>query len=148
MAQRKSKFTSLSTPGHKQDCSNYLVELVLLRQNKGKKLPEFFWREQRFKWRYKKEIQACRKFIKKYGEPAVLSAAIDNVDLSSWSDFARVEFILQKIEEGRRLRALPKDSTGVVVETVKVADDYRDFIPPKSKLGLFDRLKELTSGEE
>lgn len=148
MAKRKSKFTSISTPGHKHDCSNHLVELAFLRQNKGKKLPEFFWREQRYKWRYRKEIQACRKFIKKYGEPLVLWAAINDLRITSWQDFAHVEFILQKLEEKRTLRALPKDLTPVAPETVKVSEDYRDFEPAKSKLGLFDRLKELNSGEE
>ncbi|MBV1929853.1 MAG: hypothetical protein KUG81_10140 [Gammaproteobacteria bacterium] len=148
MAKRKSKFTSFSTPGHKQDCSNHLVELAFLRQNKGKRLPEFFWREQRYKWRYRKEVQACRKFIKKYGEGPVLLAAIENLTITTWTDFGHVEYLLQKHAERRRLRALPKDNTPVVPESVKVTEDYRDFEPAKPKLGLFDRLKELSNGEE
>jgi len=148
MKKNKSKFTSFSTPGHKQDCSNHLVELAFLRQNKGKKLPEFFWREQRYKWRYRKKVQGCRKFIKKYGEGAVLLAAINNLSIATWTDFAHVEFILQKTEERRRLKSLPKDETPVEPETVKVIEDYRDFEPAKPRLGLFDRLKELSNGEE
>ena len=70
MASRKSKFTSLSTPGTRQDCSNYLVELAFLKSNRGIRLPPKFWQQVKYKFRYRREIQACRKFIKKYGEGA------------------------------------------------------------------------------
>lgn len=144
--KRKARFNSLSTPGVKQDCSNYLVELIFLRSNKGTKLPSKFWQLQRFKWRYRREIQACRKFIKNFGEPAVLSIAIDHPEITTWTDFARVEFLLQQIEEGRVRRALPKDTTDVVKDSVKVSEDLRDFTPPAPKKNLFDRLKELNNG--
>lgn len=144
--KRKSRFSSLSTPGLKQDCSNYLVELVFLRSNKGTRLPAKFWQEQRYKWRYRNEIQACRKFIKKYGEPAVLSIAMHNQNVTTWTDFAKIEFLLQQIEESRVRRALPKDTSDVIEETVKVEADHRDFTPRGPKKGLFERLKELNDG--
>ena len=148
MAKRKSRFNSLSTPGLRQDCSNYLVELVFLRANKGNKLPSKFWQQQRYKWRYRKEIQACRKFIKKYGEPSVLYIAIHNQSVTTWTDFGKVEFLLQKLEERRQRLALPKDTSLVKPESVKVTKDYRDFVPTPRKGGLFERLKELNSGAE
>ena len=148
MAKNKTRFSSLSTPGLKQDCSNYLVELVFLRANKGTRLPAKFWQLQRYKWRYGKEIQACRKFIKKYGEPAILNLAIENQRVTTWTDFAHLEFLLQKVEERRVRVSLPKDSSPVTKETVEVAEDFRDFTPAQSKKSLFDRLKELSDGEE
>lgn len=144
--KRKSRFNSLSTPGLKQDCSNYLVELVFLRSNKGTRLPAKFWQQQRYKWRYRNEIQACRKFIKKYGEPAVLYIALHDQSITTWRDFAKVEFLLQQIEESRTRRALPKDISPVEEESVKVSTDHRDFTPPARKKNLFDRLKELNNG--
>ena len=148
MAKRKNKarFTSLSS-GTPQDCSNYLVELAFLKRNKGTRLPPKFWQQQRYKWAYRKEIQACRKFIKKYGEPSVLYIAMNN-HITSWSDFAHIEFLLQKIAERSRRLATPKDTTPVTKETVKVASDHRDFTPLPNKQGLFSILNVLNIGEE
>jgi hypothetical protein len=145
--KKKARFNSLSTPGHRVECSNYLVELAFLKKNKGSKLPPKFWQLQRYKWWYRKEIQACRKFVKKYGEAYVLHVALHN-HITTWTDFGRVEFLLQKFAERRERLASPKDTSGVILESVKVTEDYRDFTPqPKSK-GLFERLEELTRGEE
>jgi len=148
MKKKKAKFDSLSTPGVKQDCSNYLVELVFLRQNYGKRLKPKFWQEVKYKFRYKREIQACRRFIKKYGEPIVLYIAIQHKDLRSWTDFAHIEFLLQQKMESFQRRALPKDATSVQTETVKVTNDLRTFTPSAPKKGLFERLKELSSGQK
>lgn len=148
MAKRKARFQSLSTPGTKQDCSNYLVELAFLRQNHGKRLPPKFWQQTRYKFKYRREIQACRKFIKKYGESKVLYVATHNKDLRSWTDFGRVEFLLQQLSERDERRALPKDNTGVPTETVHVDVDLRNQRPRVQKKGLFDRLKELRNGQE
>ena len=141
--KKKARFSSLSTPGLKQDCSNYLVELVFLRSNKGARLPSKFWQQQRYKWRYRNEIQACRKFIKKFGEPAVLYVAMHYQDVITWRDFAKVEFLLQQLAERKARRALPKDISKVSKEAIKVTEDYRDFTPQAPKKSLFDRLEEL-----
>ena len=148
MAKRKkARFNSLSTPGLKQECSNYLVELAFLKRNKGTRLPSKFWQQQRYKWLYRKEIQACRKFVKKYGEPAVLHIAMNN-HITTWADFAHIEFLLQQVAERSVRLAAPKDTSEVEKESVKVAEDFRDFTAPQPKLGLFDRLKELNSGKK
>ncbi len=145
--QKKARFNSLSTPGLRQECSNYLVELAFLKRNRGTRLPSKFWQQQRYKWQYRKEIQACRKFIKKYGEPTVLYVAMNN-HITTWTDFAHLEFLLQRLAERQVRLAAPKDTSEVKRETVKVANDHRDFTPTPRKLGLFDRLKELSSGEK
>jgi hypothetical protein len=141
--KKKARFSSLSTPGLKQDCSNYLVELIFLRSNKGTRLPSKFWQQQRYKWRYRNEIQACRKFIKKFGEPAVLYVAMHHQDIITWRDFAKVEYLLQQLEESKARRALPKDTSQVSKEAVKVKEDFRDFTPPAPRKSLFERLEEL-----
>lgn len=143
--KNKARFNSLSTSGHKQDCSNYLVELAFLKRNKGTKLPEKFWQLQRYKWQYRKEIQACRKFIKKYGEAATLSIAMNN-HLTTWTDFAHIEFLLQRVAEQSVRLSAPKDTSSVTTESVKVDKDLRDFTPTPKKKNLFERLKELNSG--
>jgi len=146
MSKRKARFNSLSTPGSKQDCSNYLVELVFLRQNHGKRLAPKFWQQVKYKFRYKREIQACRRFIKKYGEPSVLYVAIHNKKLRSWTDFGHIEFLLQQRLESAKRRALPKDDSPVQTEEIKVDKDLRNYTPKEPKKGLFERLKELKNG--
>jgi len=142
---KKARFNSLSTPGHRQDCSNYLVELAFLKNNKGSKLPPKFWQLHKYKWQYRREIQACRKFIKKYGESVVLYVAMHN-HIVTWTDFAKVEFLMQKIAERNVRLASPKDKSDVKSEVIEVKEDFRDFIPRPSKKGLFERLKELNNG--
>jgi hypothetical protein len=146
--KKKSRFNSLSTPGNRQDLSNYLVELAFLRQNRGNPLPPKFWQQTRYKARYRREIMACRKFIKKYGEPFVLSVALKNY-IRSWTDFARIEFLLQQKKESLERKASPKDSTPVEKEFSQESSDLRDFDIPQTKTkSLFERLKELQGGEE
>lgn len=148
MAKRKSKFNSLSTPGVRQELSNYLVELAFLRQNRGAKLKPYFWKDVKYKFRYRREIMACRKFIKKYGEPFVLSVAMSNY-ITTWTDFAKVEFLLQQKAESARRKQSPKDTSAVVNDFNRETEDLRDYTLPKpKKRSLFERLKELNNGEK
>lgn len=145
MAKRKSKFNSLSTPGVRQDASNYLVELVFLRQNYGQRLPPKFWQQTKYKFRYRREIQACRKFIKKYGESVVLYIALHNPNISTWTDFGHIEFLLQQREEAKIRMAALKDNTPIEILSEKTDIDLRENKGPKKKGGLFERLKELNN---
>ncbi len=146
MSKRKSKFNSLSTPGVKQELSNYLVELAFMRQNRGAKLKPYFWRDTKYKFRYRREIMACRKFVKKYGESFVLSIALAN-HIRTWTDFAKIEFLLQQKAESQMRKALPKDSTPIEDDFIKETEDLRDFSLAKPKKhSLFERLKELNNG--
>lgn len=135
---KKARFNSLSTPGLKQDCSNYLVELVFLRKNDGKKLEPRFWTSTKYKFRFSNEIKACRKFIKKYGEAAVLHVAIHNY-ITTWTDFATLEVLLQNVVERKKRLAAPKDLSEVA-PTEKTSK--RNFTFTKQH-GYFERLKEL-----
>jgi len=144
MVKRKARFNSLSTPGTKQDCSNYLVELAFLRDNHGLRLPAKFWQQHRYKFRYRREIQACRKFIKKYGEPAVLLIAMAN-HITTWTDYAKVEFLLQQIKERKERLAEPKDMSSVKPEVVEDLEDLRvDRKQVPKPLGLFEKLEEFS----
>ena len=144
MKKRKTRFSSLSTPGTKQDCSNYLVELAFLRANHGTKLTPKFWQAPKYKFRYRREIQACRKFIKKYGEPTVLYIALHN-HITTWTNYGNVEFLLQKrVEKFRRL-AQPKDDSPIRTEGVIPSIDLRENrTPAPKKMGLFERLEEIS----
>jgi len=144
MTKKKAKFNSLSTPGTKQDLSNYLVELAFLRDNHGNRLPSKFWQLSRYKFRYRREIQACRKFIKKYGEPYVLYIALKN-HITTWTDFAKIEFLCQqRLEQDQRL-AQPKDTSPVEAEGVVSSIDLREHrVSAPEKMGLFDKLEEMS----
>ena len=143
MAKRKARFNSLSTPGTKQDLSNYLVELVFLRQNKGIKLPKKFWQLNRYKFRYRREIQACRKFIKNYGEPVVLHIALKNY-ITSWTDYAKIEFLAQARKEAVERANSPKDLSPVVSLSEESGEDLRENKPTRSRRrGLFAKIEEI-----
>jgi len=103
--KKKARFNSLSTPGTRQDASNYLVELAFLRANHGIKLKPKFWQQTKYKFRYRREIQAVRKFIKKHGEAAVLSVAISNY-IRTWTNYGQIEAQLQKIKERARFNTI------------------------------------------
>lgn len=144
--KRKSKFNSLSTPGVRQDLSNYLVELIFLRSNKGIKLPSRFWRQIKYKFRYMREIKACRKFIKTYGEPAVLFVVKNNY-LTTFTDYAQMEVFLQKYKEAAERKSAAKDNSPVELEPISRGKDLRDFVKPvQEKIGLFKKLEELENG--
>lgn len=144
MTKRKARFSSLSTPGVKQDCSNYLVELAFLRANHGTKLTPRFWQQTKYKFRYRREIQACRKFIKKYGEPSVLYVAMHN-HIITWTNYGNVEFLLQqRVEKFKRI-AEAKDTSPVKSEDVISSIDLRENrIPVPKKMGLFEKLEEMS----
>jgi len=143
VAKRKSRFNSLSTPGTKQDLSNYLVELAFLRQQHGQKLPPKFWQLGKYKFRYRREIQACRKHIKKYGESVILYIALKNY-ITSWTDYAKIEVLAQARKEiAERIRA-PKDKSEVSQESEILGLDLRGQTNsrPKKK-GLFEKIEEI-----
>lgn len=148
MAEKKvktPKFPSLTTPGARQDVSNYLVELAFLRENKGFPLPPKFWNEVKYKFRYKREIQACRRFIKTYGYEAILKIAKENY-ITTWTDFAQIEVMCQKIIAAQERLLLPKDKSAPTKDFTQTKEDYRGTVNIQPKKGLFDRLSELDNG--
>lgn len=142
MAKRKNKFNSLSTPGLRQELSNYLVELAFLRSNKLIRLPQKFWQLVKYKFRYRREIMACRKFIKKYGEATILFIAQNNYVIS-WTDYAKIEVLLQKYKESQDRLLLPKDFSSVPSSIKKRGVDLRESSSLPSKKGLFEKLEEI-----
>lgn len=148
VAKKKSaaKFNSHSTPGHQMELSAWLVELAMTRQNQGVKLPERFWTDSRWKFRFGREIQAVRKFIKEFSEPAILKISLKNY-ITTYTDYAQMQFLLQKIKESVARLALPKDTSDVAPESIPEGPDLRDYkIDIKKKKGLFERLEEIKNG--
>ena len=147
MKKRKSRFNSLSTPGTKQDLSNYLVELAFLRTNHGIKMPPRFWRLAKYKFRYMREIKGVRKFIKEYGEPTVLHIALNNY-ITTWTKYDQLHVLAQKYKESIERRKSPKDTTPVLPENVSRGDDLRGQVNRRPrKRGLFEKIEELENGK-
>ena len=143
MAKRKQKFNSLSTPGLRQDLSNYLVELAFLRSNHGQRMPEKFWRIPKYKFRYMREIKGVRKFIKDYGEPIVLHIALGNY-ITTWTKYDNLHVLAQKrVASKERQRAI-KDLTPVLSQSRKLGTDLRgQTVRRPRKKGLFEKIEEL-----
>lgn len=143
MSKKKIKIQSLSTPGHNMFVRSWLAELVMTRANKGQKLKPYFWRDSRWKWKYTSEVKAVSKFIKKYGEAAVVKVVSENRKIFTFASYGEMEVLLQK-EHGRIERLLlPKDNTEVTSEEPEVVTDLRGPRLSISKKGLFQRLAEL-----
>jgi hypothetical protein len=143
------KFPSHSTPGHEMDLGTWLVELALTRKNCGVKLPPRFWSLVQYKFAFMREIKAVKKFIKEYGEKAVLRIALREY-LTTYTDYGQMEVFLQKIKESAERLALPKDTSEVKPESLThTGPDLRDEKPKmQKKLGTFERLKELQNGSQ
>lgn len=88
---------------------------------------------------------ACRKFIKKYDEATILFIAQNNY-ITSWTDYANLEVLLQKYKEKSNRRLLPKDHTLVEDELNTKGVDLRDYISLSCKKGLFEKLEEIENG--
>tara|TARA_R100001244_G_scaffold114566_1_gene84908 strand:+ start:559 stop:1008 length:450 start_codon:yes stop_codon:yes gene_type:complete len=143
MAKRKQKFNSLSTPGLRQDLSNYLVELAFLKDNRGIRLPAKFWQNPRYKFRYMREIKGVRKFIKDYGEPIVLEIALKN-HITTWTKYDNLHVMAQKIKVRGERRLAPKDTSQVAQEIESKGIDLRDKkVNRPRKKGLFEMILEL-----
>lgn len=142
MPKKKIKgVQSMTTPGHIMQLRSWLAELVMVRSSNGR-LPEYFWRDTRWKWRYGNEVKAVSKFIKKYGEDVVVKVVCGN-PIKSFTDYAELEFLLQKEAEAKKRLASPKDTTPVTNEERRDLPDLREPRSVVSKKTLFERLAEL-----
>jgi hypothetical protein len=136
------KKPSLTTPGHKMTLRNSLAELVLLRANHGK-LPEYFWRDTRWKWAYAREVQAITKFIKKYGEDVVSKVILSNY-VATTADYGNLEFLLQEQMDKLARLYKPKDTTPVKAEVDEKVPDLREPRPSSFKRkSIWERLDEI-----
>jgi len=141
------KYNSHSTPGHKMDLAAWLVELAMTRMNCGVRLPQRFWTDTRYKFRFGREIQAVRKFMKEFGEKRLLEISLKEY-ITTYTDYAQMNVFLQKMREQSERLAYPKDTSEVKPEVTRVeGPDLRDSRPViKKKLGLFDRIQEIQNG--
>lgn len=136
------KVKSATTPNHKMQLRSWLAELVMLRSNRGRPLPPYFWRDNRWKWAYTREVKAVSKFIKSYGENIVVSVAC-NKKIHTFTDYANLEFHLQNEQASVERLARPKDLGEVMNEDAGVVEDLREPRSFAIKKTLFERLAEL-----
>ena len=142
MAKRKQRVPSQTTPGHKMQVRSWLAELVMLRRHQGR-LPPYFWRENKWKWRYTNEVKAASKFIKAYGEPTVTKVVCREKRLETLTSYGDLEFLLQAEQESLRQLALPKDLSEAPPVVKTKGPDLRPTSPISQKKTLFDTLAEF-----
>jgi len=137
----KIKVQSQTTDGHKMQLRSYIAELMLIRQYGKSSLRPYFWRHKFWKGIYTREVRAVSKFLKSYGPRAVVSVA-SNVQINTFTNYAELEFFLQK-ESARGFRlAQPKDTSKIKNETYEV-EDLREPRFSIRKKGLFEKLDEF-----
>lgn len=141
MAKKIKSIKSLTTPNHMMQLRSWLAELAMVRSSNGR-LPEYFWRDTRWKWKYANEVKAVTKFIKKYGEDVVVKVACGN-PIKSFAEYGELEFLLQKESEAKQRLSLPKDTTPIKNEDTQDIADLRGPRSVVSKKNLFERLAEL-----
>ena len=141
MAKKIKSIKSLTTPNHMMQLRSWLAELVMVRSSDGR-LPEYFWRDTRWKWKYSNEVKAVTKFIKKFGEAVVIKVTCDT-RIKSFADYGELEYLLQKESEAKQRLSLPKDTTEVKNEEHQELTDLREPRSVVSKKNLFERLSEL-----
>ena len=128
------------------DLAAWLVELAMTRFNQGIRLPARFWTDTRYKFKFGREIQAVRKFMKEFGEKRLLEISLKEY-ISTYTDYAQMNVYLQKMREQTARLAYPKDISEVKPEGKVEGPDLRELRPViKKKLGLFDKIQEIQNG--
>lgn len=139
---KKSMMDSICTPGMRVNIQTYLVELVMVRKNKGKLLPAKFWTELKYRGQFRREIMAVNKAIKEYGKYCVIRAILNNF-IDTLTDYQNFTYLVQLEMERLKRLAVPKDTREAIEEKKIVGPDLREGMKAKQKRGLFSRLGEL-----
>lgn len=138
---KKIKVLSQTTHGHQMQLRSYLAELMLIRQYGLTSLQPYFWRHKFWRGLYTREVRAISKFLKSYGERAVVEVA-SKTSISTFTNYAELEFFLQKESARDKRLAQPKDTSEIKDET----DEVHDLRGPRfsiRKKGLFEKLDEF-----
>jgi len=137
----KIKVLSQTTHGHKMQLRSYIAELMLIRQYGLTSLQPYFWRHKYWRGLYTKEVRAVSKFLKTYGPRAVVAVA-NNIQINTFTNYAELEFFLQKEAAKEYRLTQPKDTSKVNDEAIEVQDlrEPRFFVKKK---GLFEALDEF-----
>ena len=135
MAQMK--ILSQTTRGHNMQLRSWLAELVMLRTYG--KLKPYFWRDSRWRGIYTQEVKAVSKFIKNYGNRAIVMVA-ENPFIKTFTDYANIEWRIQEFAKSDELIRKPKDFEPPI-SPISQGEDLRDYeIKKTNKISLFDRL--------
>lgn len=138
---KKIKVSSQTTAGHKMQLRSYIAELMLIRQYGIKSLSPYFWRHKYWKGLYTKEVRAVSKFLKSYGAKAVVAVA-SNIKITTFTDYAELEFFIQREATGLARLSKLKDTSEIKNETYEVKDLREPRFSIRKK-GLFEKLNEF-----
>tara|TARA_Y100000389_G_C17223422_1_gene394459 strand:+ start:142 stop:597 length:456 start_codon:yes stop_codon:yes gene_type:complete len=96
----KSKYKHQTTGDH-CTCSAYLAEMMCLRlaeyKNEGN-LTYKFWNKKPWDWTFKQQMFAANNLIKKYGEKAVVRAAVNQTSIFSLKNKRLISEINKQIK--------------------------------------------------
>ncbi len=96
----KSKYKHQTTGDH-CTCASYLAEMMCLRlaeyKNEGN-LTYKFWNKKPWDWTFKQQMFAANNLIKKYGEKAVVRAAVNQTSIFSLKNKRLISEINKQIK--------------------------------------------------
>jgi len=140
---KQNKLPSATTPNSFLPVRQWLAELVMYRKHKGR-LPEAFWKVQKFKWQFVNELKAVSTFIKRYGEDVVKFVVVANKDIQTFTSYGDVEVKLQKAVERLNRIMSPKDDSPATFKPPIADGDFRhreNNVSPRQSL--FLKLNEM-----
>lgn len=146
MAKRGTRLPSATTTNHKMQVRSWVAERMMIRQF-GKALGPYFWRENRWKWKYMQEVKAATKFIKAYDEDMVLKVVCENKKLVTLASYGGIEFLLQNEQARLDRLSKKKDTSPVTYEVHASGEDLRGPRSTSRRTGLFDRLDNMENDD-
>lgn len=125
----------------KKSDNQELTELIFLNRNKGKELPEAFWKKVPYKFQYGRIIKCVGSIAKgsycekKYSKEAIINA-IKNRNIGFWGyekDFQKVHYYVQVEQEKINKINAPKDYDIKKKETKENIEDLKDYRTEEEK---------------
>ena len=139
----KSKYKHQTTGDH-CTCASYLAEMMCLRlaeyKNEGN-LTYKFWNKKPWDWTFKQQMFAANNLIKKYGEKAVVRAAVNQTSIFSLKNKRLISEINKQIKLIEQEETKPTQELDVKKEAKTRKKSYG------KKSGL-NKLRGLDNGKE
>ena len=139
----KSKYKHQTTGDH-CTCASYLAEMMCLRlaeyKNEGN-LTYKFWNKKPWDWTFKQQMFAANNLIKKYGEKAVVRAAVNQTSIFSLKNKRLISEINKQIKLIEQKETKPTQELDVKKEAKTRKKSYG------KKSGL-NKLRGLDNGKE
>ena len=139
----KSKYKHQTTGDH-CTCASYLAEMMCLRlaeyKNEGN-LTYKFWNKKPWDWTFKQQMFAANNLIKKYGEKAVVRAAVNQTSIFSLKNKRLISEINKQIKLIEQEETKPTQELDVKKEAKTRKKSYG------KKSGL-NKLRGLSNGKK